>query len=949
MVRAATADELIKLRGDGQKSDLYLAIHKPAQVFAARVDQAVFGDPVSQITYDGGSGTLADVLPGMTMYVGTSAGAHDQGMARVRAAPTGTIFYIGETSEIEWADNLYLTVVREFGLWERRTRMTAEMVWMDYDVAYSDQHQNCDPYPVLGPHAVLWLTGESVEYEPDASGSWVIGSAISAYLWDAPGASATSGMDTATPLISYDAPGQYQISCKITAASGKTATGYRIVFVFSDAAPPVTQFELRSCAGDYQQGGWSFAVRMVGEAALADARDRTLVLLFARDWYGKTEGSIPSNVIAAGWIAGETIEYDPEENSVMFEARGPQHWLAQISSRPVGMEYTASDPTVWTSFKNLTVDGGLWHLLHWHSTASLCMDAHLTGDTKKLPTAEAPSGSLWEQLREISQHHLLAHPCCDRSGALHAQVDTQVLPVDSRGGIVTVMELTQDDWEAPVDIERNATRGTALVELSGRSFDGSDAQPLFSRAPGIAPGRFGTVVTRERLLLADQAECNLLAGLVYAHENNPYPYIGVRLAQNNRLIDIAPRQRLLINVSASDTARGITLTDQLILPRRVAHRYDAETGALLTEIECEGETSGPPGVTVIPPSAEQPDINVPNFNFGLPGFPLIPGSSIWWPPVTPPPITTPDDCLAGTSQTGPFAVMPDKNFLDTDMDIVTATAAGHVWLRPATVIHKSKLVIYGQMEYRHSGVWYPAAATDWWTVTALGKNGEALMDGANEYIPWFANNNIYETTFYMDAATEVWGFKISLLDIFGEPGVYNRNFDFSGGTAGWAFAPLGDTCSVYVPTSNGSKARWAMGQIQVSGLQDQACCGVWYYRPVECYAYEGATVKVMGWYSGNDFDWTSFGVVLINPVDQSLQHYFLNFEGRQKDVEYTLPFTGASAHNKWKVKHFIFHMGFGWPSDWYGLYYFNVAGFHTPVDAIRFHINSVRLYNVCEP
>ena len=105
----------------------------------------------------------------------------------------------------------------------------------------------------------------------------------------------------------------------------------------------------------------------------------------------------------------------------------------------------------------------------------------------------------------------------------------------------------------------------------------------------------------------------------------------------------------------------------------------------------------------------------------------------------------------------------------------------------------------------------------------------------------------------------------------------------------------------------------------------------------------------MGWYSGNDFDWTSFGVVLINPVDQSVQYYFKNFEGCQKGVEYTLPFTGASAHNNWKVKHFMFHMGFGWPSDWYGLYYFNVAGFQTPVDAIRFHINSVKLYNVCEP
>jgi len=103
MARVATVDELVKLRADGQRSKLYLAIHTPTVLFSARVNQTAFIDPMHQVTYDGGSGSLGSVLPGMTMYVGTSVGAWDKGLVRIRKTPSGTVFYIGETSEIAWA------------------------------------------------------------------------------------------------------------------------------------------------------------------------------------------------------------------------------------------------------------------------------------------------------------------------------------------------------------------------------------------------------------------------------------------------------------------------------------------------------------------------------------------------------------------------------------------------------------------------------------------------------------------------------------------------------------------------------------------------------------------------------------------------------------------------------------------------------------------------------
>jgi len=92
--RALTAPELALVRSQGQWSKLSLIIPKSTTVYTARVNQTVFTDPMVAVTYDGGSGTLADVLVGMTMLIGSAAGLSDRGIVRIRAVPTATAFYI---------------------------------------------------------------------------------------------------------------------------------------------------------------------------------------------------------------------------------------------------------------------------------------------------------------------------------------------------------------------------------------------------------------------------------------------------------------------------------------------------------------------------------------------------------------------------------------------------------------------------------------------------------------------------------------------------------------------------------------------------------------------------------------------------------------------------------------------------------------------------------------
>ena len=158
MARPITSPELALLRSDTQFSKLYLAIYQPNTIYTARLNGVPSSnDRAYQITYDGGSGTLANVKVGMTLYVGTSAsgaGINDLGTCVIRKTPGASTFYIGLTSEIVWADNCYLTIVDDFELWAKHATIASAVLSMDVDVGYSDQHSAFRPVPVLGTHAV---------------------------------------------------------------------------------------------------------------------------------------------------------------------------------------------------------------------------------------------------------------------------------------------------------------------------------------------------------------------------------------------------------------------------------------------------------------------------------------------------------------------------------------------------------------------------------------------------------------------------------------------------------------------------------------------------------------------------------------------------------------------------------------------------------------------------
>lgn len=640
--RVATAPELALLRSDGQSTRLFLTIHQPATVYTARLAAVPSStDKVAEITYNSGSGTLANVLADMTLYVGSSAGAFDYGMCRVRKDGTtlaGT-FYIAEESEINWISNAYLTVVDEFDLWPRHIRINpadGTTPFMDYDVAYTNQNQavGAQPTPIMGPDAVLWLRGATVSYSPDAASSWVKGGTIASYAWTATGASASSGMTTATPTITYNATGTYRIDLTVTGDNAVSFTGHRSVFVVNESSGVTTQFEIASSPSvDYGSGGWSFSVTLFDEATLALVRDRALVILHAIDYYGTTQQSIgyvtgSENIVAIGRIAGESITWGTEDKygTVTFDVQGPQYWFGRMTGFPNGVKDVSdvTTPNKWTKFRGLTLNDAWYHAMAWCSTATRCMDVYPNTDTRRNKRLEAPGGeNLWAQLVEICKRSILADPICDRYGRAFVQIEHQL--VSDRSSFPTVQTITTADWIDEIRLDRVEVPPVGLIDMSGISWDGTTATPIFSLSPGHVFKHHGAVEVVDRLALLDQSSTNTQCGLYSAWKNNRYPRIDIKFASNHRLIDLAPYQRLALAITASDTPRGLIESLNLI-PRSLTLNFDNNIGVMLTSGTFEAEVTADLAVTgdtpssppATPPGPIAPPTEPPPVDPGLP-------------------------------------------------------------------------------------------------------------------------------------------------------------------------------------------------------------------------------------------------------------------------------------------------------------------------------------------
>src|SRR3990167_4304680 len=114
----------------------------PTTVFAARVNAASFTYPIDEVQFDGvTTGTFSGILPNMTILFGSTAGASDLGVTRVRKLADSDTLFFGRSSqgdhygEVDLADNCYITVLNDYRVWAKIPNIASDgTIYMDSDL-----------------------------------------------------------------------------------------------------------------------------------------------------------------------------------------------------------------------------------------------------------------------------------------------------------------------------------------------------------------------------------------------------------------------------------------------------------------------------------------------------------------------------------------------------------------------------------------------------------------------------------------------------------------------------------------------------------------------------------------------------------------------------------------------------------------------------------------------
>ena len=657
MASVLTAGEITAYRKKGHWKKYFLAVPEYHVIFTAELAaEPSSSDMVTQIEYVNETypnpdcldySALSDVREGMTLYVGSSAGAYDLGMARIRKTPVHPYLYIGETSEIDWElgtcvlDTIYLTVVDDYQLWAKPIKMLNDVAYMDVDIAVGTNHTTFDPVPVMGGHKIAVLdkaTGlASVLLGPDAdTEAWVLGSTIASVLWECPGSDSVDNLAIVNPTATYSAAGTYPVYCTFTSTTGKTAWGVRYVIVYDSTNRPIIDFSFQSKTVTYDAGGWSFDATVKSDATKADIRDHSLCILFSENYIDgelvQRAEPFPAyqSVETAGYIARYSATRNWEKGNVTFTVEGAQGFLKKMQGFPSGLEFKIGTPAVWTDMPLLTPTRMIWHFLHWRTTATKVMDVILPPDTLYATAFNSMQKFLWDQITEISNSTLFAMPGVDCYGRFFLEVEPQMVPEASRTWPV-VMTFVKGDMHGDInwDVETEAQVGI-LMSASLYVNSSKAVRTYFSLSPGHVPKHYGgdlTIMTNVPLA-SSQATANSICGLYTGWKNNPYKRFEVSLRSNFKAIDLWPRQFFGLTIESTDDPRGDGYNGNVI-PREINFEDDRDTGFEYPIINFEGESFEQLSVNGDIPINTTTSIEFPSFpnfdpNFDVPYVPLIP-------------------------------------------------------------------------------------------------------------------------------------------------------------------------------------------------------------------------------------------------------------------------------------------------------------------------------------
>lgn len=621
------------IRKQPQQTKLHLSIFRPRTIFKARVNGAV-ARGARTIPYDTVTlGAYTDIRAGQTLLVGSADGLRDKGKVRVRSAD-GTTITVAENSDINWADDLFISVINFFEVWAVYPRLTnvGENVtfWKDYDIPYTNQNSVLGTFVNAGNHRAIFrdcASGIAQTYW-SSTGTHNLRSGTLNYNWQFEGGSPSSSSSAHPGLVDYSAPGHYVTSLSISGSNGSTDTTYRYVSVYDypgcGTGTPPTNWELNSLDGSRGEGGYTASVTL---HEVIDINEGDVVVIFAENWYGDEKISIGGNhpnnssIIFSGYILDDSIRINYRNSTVEFQAGSISQIMKQSEGFSCSVESKAT-PTTWFELLDMDIRRATYHYLRWHTTVLNLTDVEFKGTDRKIQFFDADRGSIYDAIDSLIRSALVGSVISDKQSKLWLEVDAYAQPT-ATGTFPPVMEITKRDWMNEPRVDEALANTTSFIEMGGIAFSGTATgtfAPLLTNAPGNAPSYRGRVERTQGLALSSQAQLNQLAGDVLAFKNAKYPVIDMDLTGNYNNLDIAPQEAVQIDID--DSMRGRRINAPYI-PSSLQWSYDAEKNLLLPKVSWSIITSGEAGETIPIPEAPPAEgfNNTPSGRFTSPTFP----------------------------------------------------------------------------------------------------------------------------------------------------------------------------------------------------------------------------------------------------------------------------------------------------------------------------------------
>jgi len=642
-----TAAQPNRLREPEHRTKLYLSIFRPTTVMTAQVTGTVARNDYI-IPYYNPSGDYNSVLEGMTLLIGTTAGAEDVGRIRIRSVDADN-FTVAENSNIDWQVGQYLTVLRFWDIWPVYPRIindpsdaTNTLWYKDYDIPYTNQNTILGAFPCAGPHRAIF-TGEQVYYS--ATGTAHVADSAFATAWWFEGGTVTGSQVYTPGYITYDTPGHYMTQLIVSGTNGSVDKTYRYVSVYDrpetgSANAPIANWSMGNIEGSQAGGGYTTQITV---RETISVHEGDVVVLFGESWYGSTKQNIGgnaennSNIFFVGHILKGSIQYNYKFGEVTFEVGNITQYMKEQEGFSISLESVAS-PVDWYQLYDMDLNKAVYSYLRWQSTVLNSVDVQSLIDDRPLQYYDSDRASLYDAIDNVIRGTVLGSVVSDIQGKIWLEHGAQALPsLTSQSYSTPIMEIQKQDWIGSPRIDEQLVPAVSFIEYQGIAFSGvvtGTFAPLITNAPGSAPLYRGKQDRKSGMAPKSQVELNSIAGNILANKNYSYQSIAYQGRGTYRNLDIAPQQVVTLQVEADDTPRGIAISGSYLI-NSLSWAYNPQKQLFYpANMVYKPLITGTAGQTVVIPEI----VDDAGFANPSPNFPYIP--NLYWPAVFGPPMST---------------------------------------------------------------------------------------------------------------------------------------------------------------------------------------------------------------------------------------------------------------------------------------------------------------------